>query len=127
MKKQVIKASDSKMATAAIEMEEVEKFLHTLSEKLDKKKIKSGADISSYMQSYKLKRPALFGEDKITYTIHDEKDKNWKKLVIVTRPEKEYADPIARKIFCVKIGRVVACLECGWLWCQVVIYIPIYL
>ena len=74
-----------------------------------------------------MKKPALFGDEKITYTVHDEKDKNWKKLVIVTRPEKEYADPVARKIFCVKIGRVTACLECGWLWCSVVIYIPLNL
>jgi len=127
MKKLAATISSSKIAGAATEMEEIEKFLHSLSNKLDKKKLKNGADIASYIKTYKLKKPALFGDEKITYTVHDEKDKNWKKLVIVTRPEKEYADPVARKIFCVKIGRVTACLECGWLWCSVVIYIPLNL
>ena len=50
MKKLAATISSSKIAGAATEMEEIEKFLHSLSDKLDKKKLKNGADIAFLYQ-----------------------------------------------------------------------------
>ncbi len=104
-------------------LQQLEDFLHKLSDKLGSTKLRTGSDLTSYLKSYKLEAPGFLGSGKIVYEgYHDELGKSKRKLVIVTKPDKEYTEPMARKIFCVRTRWGVACLECGWIWCRVVIY-----
>jgi|KBSSwiS6_1023812.scaffolds.fasta_scaffold00673_11 hypothetical protein len=123
MSNQLINSNGQDLKNNLNSLNDLESFLHDLSEKLESKKLKTGSDLSSYVKSQRISVPGILGDAKITYQGYsDELGKSKRKLVIVTKPDKNYPEPIARKIFCIKVRSVVACLECGWIWCRIVIY-----
>ncbi len=105
------------------QIREIEKFLHTLSDKIGNRKLKNGANLSAFLKKNKMTVPVIFDTDKAVYHEYNSQTENSKrKIVIVTKPDKNYQEVMARKIFCIRTRWGTACLECGWIWCRIVIY-----
>ena len=122
MSKENSKSTDIGQSVEA--MQELEQLLHHLSEKMDATKLKDGEDLIPHLEKLKVKVPGFLQDAEIVYADHSTSTKKTKQsLVMVTTPDKVYPDAIARKIFCIRWRGWVACLECGWIWCKVVIYV----
>ena len=121
MKSKQTTPSDFDVAVEA--MLQLEPLLKTILPLAKKKKIANGSDLSKIIQTQKIKIPALFQGDKITYEDYQpEFEKTKHKLVILTKPNSNITAVLGIRIGCVTIlGRRV-CLECGFWYCKIVIY-----
>lgn len=112
-------ALHTSLATVA----DLEDFIHKLHERLGDRDLKHGDDLSALASELNLDVPAVLREEPLIYEVHDRRhhDLEGRALVLV-RPS-GITNPVAElKIFCGRWGRYKVCLECGWIWCKIVIY-----
>ena len=102
-------------------VQELEEFLHALIPTLDEQKLRQGDDVLPYAKALKLKIPeSLRGLDVTWETDHSHShDRRGGESMSLVRPG--HPDAVGLVIKCVKIRKWRFCLECGWLWCRIVV------
>lgn len=119
-----METKEDKLDKLLVDMQELEDFLFALMPSLDEHKLKHGEDVLPYVKGLKLKIPEWLKGSAITWendtadAPHTESKRNVESLVLV-RPGR--ADALGLTIKCVKIKGWKFCLECGWLYCKVVV------
>ncbi|WP_157648593.1 hypothetical protein [Thiobacillus denitrificans] len=99
---------------------ELEGFLHALLPALDEQKLRQGDDVLRYAKKLKLKIPeSLRGEEVTWEAEHSEAPrKRGNESLVFVRPGQ--ADAVGLVIKCVRIGKWIFCLECGFFYCRIV-------
>lgn len=111
----------NKLDRALEDAHALEAFLHALLPALDERKLRQGDDVLYYARRIKLKIPeALRGTDVTWETDHSDLPMRHRgPSLSFVRPG--HADAVGLVIKCVRIGKWRVCLECGWLWCRIVV------
>jgi hypothetical protein len=101
---------------------EAEAFFHDLIGHLANRRPKPGADVTKYADELRLKTPRVLKGAKITWANGTEsataRERAEQTLVLV-RPG--HVDALGFTIGCIRVRGVKICLECGWLYCRIVI------
>lgn len=110
-----------KLDTVLEDIDELEHFFHALLPSLDEQKLRQGDDVLRHAKKLKLKIPeALRGEEVTWETDHsDAQHKRGSASVVLMRPG--HAGALGLVIKCVRVGKWRFCLECGWIWCRIVV------
>ena len=103
---------------------ELESFLHDFIGRLAKRRLRSGEDVTHLADEFRLKVPAALKGAQITWAGGDDegiKDQvTGEQVLVLTRPG--HFDAVGLTIGCIRVGRrIKICLECGWLYCRIVI------
>ena|ERR1700730_2422485 len=102
---------------------ELEKFLHELIEPLVKRRPKLGEDVTHYAEQLGLKIPAALKGIPIEWAGAPGSDGETapagQQTLTLVRPG--LPEAVGFTIGCVRIRRWTVCLECGWLYCRIVI------
>jgi hypothetical protein len=102
------------------DVHELETFLHSVIGPLAKQKLKTGEDILPHIEKMGLKVPASLEGLPITWGGEDiDGAKGEQQTVTLVRPGSPEA--LGFTIGCITIRGVRICLECGWLYCRIVI------
>jgi hypothetical protein len=102
-------------------IQELEGFLHALMPTLDEQKLSQGDSVLPYAKALKLKIPeSLRGLDITWEAEHSHSyDKRGGESISLVRPG--HSDIVGLVIKCVRFGKWRFCLECGWIWCRIVV------
>ena len=102
---------------------DLEDFIHELHERLGDRDLKHGENVSALASEFDLEVPAFLREEPLVYEVHDRTHHALEgRALVLVRPS-GITDPVAElKIKCYRWGRFTICLECGWIWCKIVIY-----
>jgi hypothetical protein len=114
-------AKTAKIDELLRDTQEIEFFLHAFLKRLPAD-LKPGEDVTRYAKKFGLKLPACLKGEVIEWVgqeAHDiERDARTETLVL-SQPGQ--AEALGLTIKCVKIRRWRFCLECGWLYCRIVV------
>lgn len=102
--------------------DELESFMYALLSALDERKLRPGDDVARYAKELKLKIPEALHGAEITWEgdRHDVPAKRAApKSLVFVRPG--HPEAVGLVIKCVRVGKTRICLECGWLWCRIVV------
>jgi len=112
--------SDQAIATLFQDTHELEGFFHSFIGQLARRKLKADEDVTHLAAEMKLKVPAALKGVKITWAGAPDANADGKEQTMtLARPG--VAEAVGLTIGCIKINRFRVCLECGWLYCRVVI------
>ena len=115
--------NEDRLSASLHDTKELEAFLHTFLAAVAKRKPKSGEDVTRYASELGLKIPALLEGAEITWTREDDVDEtakaNGDQTLVLAQPC--HANALGLTIGCIKVRRWKICLECGWLYCRIVI------
>jgi hypothetical protein len=100
---------------------EFEDFFHALLPALAAKKLRHGDDVLPYARELKLKIPASIRGMDITWEADHSHPahKRASETLVLVRPG--HADAVGLTVGCVRVGKWKICLECGWIWCRIVV------
>lgn len=101
--------------------QEIESFLHAFLRRLPAD-LEPGEDVTRYAKKFGLKLPASLKGEVIEWVgqeAHDEGLDVGTPILVLSQPGK--AEALGLTIKCVKIRRWRFCLECGWLYCRIVV------
>lgn len=114
---------ESRLLTSLGDVREVEEFLHTLLVDLAAHRPKPGEDVTPHVERLNLTVPEALKGLEITWDSGarlDDDDLGDRDGMSIVRPGNPNA--LGLTIGCIRIGkRVKVCLECGWLYCKIVI------
>lgn len=113
---------DTRLLTSLGDLREIEAFLHTLLPDLVSHRPKKGEDVLPYAKRLGLRVPAALDGLPMTWdggARLDDDDLGDLPGISIVRPGNPNA--LGLTIGCIRIGRVKVCLECGWLYCKIVI------
>jgi hypothetical protein len=123
------KQTEPNVLASLSDVAKLEKFVSAVGHKLFDSKLKPGSNILAYAKAQKLKIPDFLEGAVVESIDHENEAKYTAKLknrLVLVRPNKAVGDPMAIRIGCKIIrtrwGTIVICLECGWIWCRIVIY-----
>jgi hypothetical protein len=102
---------------------DLEEFIHELHERLGDRELRPGEDLKERAAELNIRVPEFLEGDPFVYEVHDHDEETIEgRALVLVRPS-GITDPVSkRKIICGSWGRVTVCLECGWIWCKIVIY-----
>ncbi len=102
---------------------DLEDFMHQLHERLGDRKLRPGDDLIARAADLGIRVAEFLAGEPLVYQVHDHKEHDIEgRALVLVRPS-GITNPVAElKIFCVQRGRYTICLECGWIWCRIVIY-----
>jgi len=116
-------SDDTRLLTSLGDLRELEEFLHTLLSDLAVRRPKRGEDVLPYASRLGLETPAALSGLELTWdggSRIDDADLGDRDPISIVRPGNPSA--LGLTIGCIRIGRrVKVCLECGWLYCKIVI------
>lgn len=101
--------------------QEIESFLHAFFKRLPAN-LKPGEDVTRYAKKFGLKLPASLKGEVITWVgqeAHDEGRDARTQTLVFSQPGQ--AGALGLTIKCVTIRGWRFCLECGWLYCRIVV------
>lgn len=102
---------------------ELETFFHTFIAHAVKQHPKAGADVTPLLKEVGMTLPNALKGATITWASHDESEATHPdgpdRTLVYARPGEAAA--VGLTIGCVRVGKHKVCLECGWLYCRVVI------
>jgi hypothetical protein len=100
--------------------QELETFLYALLPSLDEQKLRQGDDVLGYAKKMKLKVPEALRGTEVTWDPdHSESPLKHGDILTFVRPG--HPDAVGLVIKCVRAGKWKFCLECGWIWCRIVV------
>jgi hypothetical protein len=102
---------------------QLESFFHDFISHVQRHHPKSGEDVTKYVREVHTAVPDVIKGVPITWAPAEEhdaaRDEGAQQTLVFVRPGA--ADALGFTIGCVRVGRVKVCLECGWLYCRIVI------
>jgi hypothetical protein len=102
---------------------ELEQFLHAFIGGLTKRHLRAGEDVSHLVKEFGLKRPTALEGAPITWVGREESPDAQSggdgRTLVLARPGN--ADALGFTVGCITIRGRRYCLECGWLYCRIVI------
>jgi hypothetical protein len=101
------------------DIHELETFLHKVIGPLTKQKLKTGEDIRPHIEKMGLKVPASLESLPITWGGEDTSGAKDEQTITLVRPG--LSEALGFTIGCITIRGIRFCLECGWLYCRIVI------
>ncbi len=102
------------------DVSELEDFLHALLPALDEQKLHQGDDVLRYAKALKLKIPESLRGMEVTWeTDHSDAQRKRGETLVLT--QSGHAGALGLVIKCVRVGKWRICLECGWIWCRIVV------
>jgi hypothetical protein len=116
-------AKEDALATLLGDTRQLETFFHDFISQLVKRRPKAGEDVTRYVNELGLKVPSAIDGTPITWGNGTESElvsegEEIQTLVLV-RPGNPQA--VGLTIGCIRVGRFSVCLECGWIYCRIVI------
>jgi hypothetical protein len=112
-----------RLGDALATVADLEEFVHELRDRLDDREVRHGDDLTAVASELGLRVPDFLAGEPLVYEVHDHKDHDIEgRALVLVRPS-GIKNPVAElKIFCVRRKSYTVCLECGWIWCRIVIY-----
>jgi hypothetical protein len=102
---------------------ELEQFLHTFIGALTKRRLRPGDDVTHLVKELGLELPATLEGTPITWVGREEsldaEEGSQGRNLVLARPGN--ADALGFTVACITIRGRRYCLECGWLYCHIVI------
>jgi hypothetical protein len=97
--------------------------MHELHERLGDDELDPGEDLTERAEKLNIRVPQFLAGKPFVHVLHDHDDEAIEgRAIVLVRPS-GITNPVSkRKIICGSWGRVTVCLECGWIWCKIVIY-----
>jgi hypothetical protein len=113
--------ANTKLDDVLDNVSEIEDFLHALLPALDERKLRQGDDVLGYAKAMKLKLPASLRGAEVTWETDHSGVQHARRggSLVLTRPG--HPDAVGLVIKCVRVRKWRICLECGWIWCRIVI------
>ncbi len=99
---------------------DLEDFIHDLLSKVVGEELEDGDDLAEHAARLGVRIPASLEGEEIRYTPDAGGETGGRSLVLI-RPGQP--DALDFKVGCVTIRGHRVCLECGWIWCRIVIYV----
>ena len=113
---------DDRLINSLRDVQELETFLHRLLGGLTQQDIRHGEDVSAQAKEMGIEVPELLSGMELTWdTKHEfERELGDQEPLVLVRPG--HPDALGFTIGCIRISRrIKVCLECGWLYCKIVI------
>jgi hypothetical protein len=102
---------------------DLEDFIHELHERLGERELYQGEDLTARASELGVRVPEFLTREPLVYEVHDHEEHGIEGRVLVLVRPSGITNPVARfKVLCGRWGRYTICLECGWIWCRIVIY-----
>jgi hypothetical protein len=119
----IVKTESDALLVSLANVADLEKFMHELHERLGDRELKPGEDLKERATALDIKVPEFLHGNPLRYEKHEHKDEHVDgRAIVIVRPS-HITNPVSRlRILCGSWGRVTVCLECGWIWCKIVIY-----
>ncbi len=117
-----MKAKNDPLGDLLHSSHELETFFHEFIMHVARQRPRPGADVTKYSRKLGVAVPGVLKGAKITWAHHGDADaagEDGPGILVFTRPGQPEA--LGFTIGCVKVGRYKVCLECGWLYCRIVI------
>lgn len=116
--------SDDRLANSLNDVLELEQFLHAFIGALTKRHLRPGEDVTHIVRELGLELPAALEEDGPIHWVgheeeHDAQEDGKGRTLILARPGN--ANALGFTIGCITIRGRRYCLECGWLYCRIVV------
>jgi hypothetical protein len=116
-------AESDAFAMSLANIADLEEFMHELHERLGDRELKPGEDLKDHARELGLQVPEFLEAEPFVYELHEHDEETIEgRAIVLVRPSDERNPVSKRKIICGSWGRVTVCLECGWIWCKIVIY-----
>jgi hypothetical protein len=112
---------DDPLGSLLHDTHDLETFLHELIPALMARRPEPGEDVTRYVEEFGLRLPAALHGSSITWAGEpgSETEEAQEQTLVLVRPGVSGA--IGFTIGCIRVRRVLICLECGWLYCRIVI------
>ena len=117
-------AADDRMLSSLKDTREIEAFARELILGLARHRTRPGPgeDVTKYAKDLGLPIPdALRGVEVTWDSHHDFAAPEFEKGAVLVTVSPGHPEALGFTIGCIRVGRVKVCLECGWLYCRIVI------
>jgi hypothetical protein len=116
--------TEERLLDSLRDVRELETFLHDLLGNLTLRGIETarGEDLMRYVKVLGLSVPEAIRDMAVTWDTHHglaEAGPGKESSLVLVKPG--HPDALGLTIGCVRVGRFKICLECGWLYCRIVI------
>lgn len=115
-------SSNDRLLNSLRDVRELENFLHELLRALPERKLRHGDDVTAHARELGIDVPEFLSGEEITWDTQSRFESEFggaaDQLVLV-RPGQP--DALGLTIGCIRWRRFKICLECGWLYCRIVI------
>ena len=118
-----MEAESDTLGMSLANVADLEDFMHELHERLGDRDLDRGEDLTARASELGIRVPELLAGEPLVYEVHDHEEHSIEgRALVLVRPS-GITNPVARfKVLCGRWGRYTICLECGWIWCRIVIY-----
>lgn len=120
-------AKPTDLLDSVADLQDIQKFMEALGKSVSDQRFKVGQDISRNLEGAGIKIPKALRQAPLVFESHENnKPRGRRRLVLITPPPKGTTAAARIRLVCISATirgrRVVICLECGWLFCMIVIY-----
>lgn len=114
-------AGEDRLLALLSDVRELETFLHELLEEVSSEKLRPGESLLPHIERLGLHVPDSMQGAEITWDPVREAatEREGSPPLVLVRPG--HPEALGFTVGCIKIWNVRVCLECGWLWCRIVI------
>lgn len=114
-------SNDDNLLASLQNVRELEMFLHNLFESLDPKKLRHGENLLPHCEKSRVQIPDFLRGIDMTWDTDTafEPEFGDRPALVLVRPGRP--EILGLTIGCIRFGRFKVCLECGWIWCRIVI------
>jgi hypothetical protein len=119
-----VAAANSQLDQSFEQMYELQSFLFSFVGRLEADKLKPGQDLTPLVKEFGFELPSLLRGESLIWeghtTPHFAAHGGDTPVLAFTRPG--HADAVSNIVLgCIHVGRWTVCLECGWIWCRIVV------
>lgn len=114
-------AKNDQAASLLRDLKALEDFFFELLGNLTTQKLRHGEDVMPYAEKAGIKIPDVLRGAELTWDSRSEFEAEHgdADAIVLVRPGRMQS--LGFTIGCIRWGRFKVCLECGWLWCRIVI------
>ena len=115
-------SSSERLLSSLRDVHELENFMHELLRALPERKPRHGDDVTAHAKELGIEVPDFLRGEELTWDTQNRFESEFREspdMLVLVRPGEPEA--LGFTIGCIRWGRVKICLECGWLYCRIVI------
>jgi hypothetical protein len=115
-------SSSERMLRSLRDVHELENFMHELLRALPDLRLRHGDDVTAQAKELGIEIPDFLSGEELTWdtqTRFESEAREATSTLVLVRPGEPEA--LGFTIGCIRWGRLKICLECGWLYCRIVI------